>query len=319
MTRKQNLLAAINRTGPEWVPNGMENVIRLYPPILERPLCAGKDVFGCEWQFEEGAEGGSYPAVGNYVVDDIKNWRDKVVFPDVEMFDWEYLKNQVANIDRSEFLYEGFVEMGLFERTYLLLGMENALINYMLEPEVMDELVGAIADYKIQFISKFDDEVKLDMVWYGDDWGTQRNLFIPPDTWRKIIKPHTKRIYECMKKRGIIINQHSCGKIDAIFGDIVENGADIWNLCQPCNDLKKMKDIYGDKISFHGGIDSQFVLNSPDATAESIDAEVKKRINEMSAGGGYIAGPSHTIPSHRPDLLEAFYQAIAEYGGSVYG
>lgn len=318
MTKKQNLLAAINRTGPQWVPNGMENTIRLYPPILERPLSAGKDAFGCIWDLTEGAVGGTYSREGDHIVTDLKNWRDVVKFPDVEMFDWEYVQNQVVNLDRSEFIFEGFVEMGLFERSYLLLGMENAMINYMLEPELMFELVSAIADYKIKFIRKFDEMIDLDMVWFGDDWGSQHNLLIPPDKWREIIKPNLKRVYECMKERDIIINQHSCGKIEEIFGDVVELGADIWNMCQPCNDLKKMKDDYGDKISFHGGIDSQFVLNAPDASVEGITAEVKKRITEMSPGGGYIAGPSHTIPSHRPELLEAFYSAIDEYGKNAY-
>jgi hypothetical protein len=55
--------------------------------------------------------------------------------------------------------------------------------------------------------------------------------------WRQLVAPHTRRIYDAMKRRGIMINQHSCGKIEAIFEDLVEMGADIWNPCQPCNDL----------------------------------------------------------------------------------
>jgi hypothetical protein len=89
--------------------------------------------------------------------------------------------------------------------------MEEALMAYLAEPERLSEMLAAIADYKIALIERFDDVADLDMIWYGDDWGTQRSLFMPPDVWRATIKPHTARIYDAMKARGILINQHSCG------------------------------------------------------------------------------------------------------------
>ncbi len=207
--------------------------------------------------------------------------------------------------------------MGLYERSYLLLGMEEALVNYMINPDIMDAIVSKVADYKIKFIEKFDDVVGLDMIWYGDDWGTQNNLFLPVPIWQRIIKKHTQRIYDVMKERNIIINQHSCGKIDSIFGDIVEMGADIWNMCQLCNELAELKKKYGDKIAFHGGIDSQFILQRPGVTAEEVRAEVRKRIDEMAAGGGYIAGPSHSVPYDK-DILFAMMDAIKTYGKKAY-
>ncbi len=318
MTAKENLIAAIKHKNPEWVPNGMEKSIRLYPPILERTLNEGKDVFGCEWAFAGEAEGGTYPTEKNLVITDITKWKEQLHIPDVNQFDWSYVRHQVENIDREEYVLEGFCEMGLFERSYLLMGMDNALVNYMLEPELMYDMLSVLADYKVDFISKFDDEIGLDMIWYGDDWGTQRNLFVSPEIWRQIIRPNTRKIYDCMKERHLIINQHSCGKIDSIFGDLVEMGADIWNLCQPCNDLAGLKKKYSGSIAFHGGIDSQFILNNPDATPEMVKKEVKKRIDEMGEGGGYIAGASHMVPNHRPDIINAYNEAVDEYGTAIY-
>jgi uroporphyrinogen-III decarboxylase len=208
--------------------------------------------------------------------------------------------------------------MGLFERSYLLLGMEEALVNYLLEPESMFDLLGALADYKIAVITRFHEVLHLDMVWYGDDWGTQDRLFVSPDVWRRVIKPHTRRIYDCMKERGILINQHSCGKIEAIFGDMVEMGADMWNPCQPCNNLAELKRRYGSRIAFYGGLDSQFVLGRPDSTPCEVRAEVRKRIDEMASGGGYIAAPSHDVP-YDPELLKAMKDEIDVYGRAFYG
>jgi uroporphyrinogen-III decarboxylase len=181
----------------------------------------------------------------------------------------------------------------------------------------MTELVATIADYKIDLIVRFDDTVNMDMLWYGDDWGTQRNLFLPPDIWRRIVKPHTQRIYDCCKKRNIMIDQHSCGKIESIFPDIVEIGADMWNPCQPCNDLAGLKKAFGGQIAFCGGIDSQFVLNRPGVTTEEVRVEVRRRIDEMSEGGGYIAAPSHSVP-YDPEITDAMNDEISVYGRSIY-
>ncbi len=313
LSKKENLVRAINRDSPKWVPDGMEQTLRIYPPIIERPLSAGYDAFGCLWNFESGACGGSYPTPDHFVITDIGKWRKQIRIPDVDQFDWSKVEEQAAQIDRENILIEGWCEMGLFERSYLLFGMSGALMNYALEPELMEEVVSAIADYKIAFISKFNDIVKLDMVWCGDDWGMQTGLFMAPDIWRKIIKPHTRRLYDSIKERDIIINQHSCGKIEEIFADVVELGADIWNPCQPCNNLAMLKEQYKDRISFCGGLDSQFVLNREGVTAEEVRAEVRRRIDEMAEGGGYIAAPSHAVP-YDPQILDAMHDEIKNYG-----
>lgn len=313
MTSRENMLRAIRRDAPQWVPDGMESVITVGCPVVERPERAGLDAFGVRWDYEPKAEGGTYPAPGGEVISDISCWREQLRLPDLDSFDWEAVRRRAEEIDRSEYLISGFVEMGLFERSYLLLGMEEALISYMTEPEEMKALLHALADYKIALIERYHDAVHMDMIWYGDDWGTQQNLFLPEQVWRDIIRPETQRIYDCMKRRGIMINQHSCGWIESIVGDIADMGADMLNPLQPCNDLVALKRLYGDRLCLIGGIDSQFVLHRPGVTPAEVDAEVKRRIGEMACGGGYIAAPSHSVP-YDPAISSAMHDAIARYG-----
>jgi hypothetical protein len=327
MNEKENLLRVIRHDSPEWVPNGMSCVATFGPPVIERPGDARLDDWGVKWDLEDAAQGGTYPAPGGHTVTDLSKWKNQVHIPDVDTMDWDSLvcsRTQEGErvdpqsiIDRDVQLACGFVEFGVFERSYLLLGMEEALASYVTEPELMNEMAGAIADYKIRLIERFDDLVDLDMIWYGDDWGMQDNLLVPVETWRSIIKPHTKRIYDCLKDRNIIINQHSCGKIEAVFGDMVEIGADIWNPCQPCNDLAALKKSFSGRISFCGGIDSQFVLDRPGVTPDEVRAEVRKRIDELAQDGGYIAGPSHGVPYDR-ELIDAMNDEIAVYGRAFY-
>ena len=115
----------------------------------------------------------------------------------------------------------------------------------------------------------------------------------------------------------MIVNQHSCGKIDAIFEDIVQMGADMWNPCQPCNDLAGMKRRFSGRIAFCGGIDSQFVLDNPRATAADVRAEVRMRIDTLAGGGGYIAEPSHVVP-YRQEIMDAMKDEILTYGREFY-
>jgi uroporphyrinogen-III decarboxylase len=287
----------------------------MWPPIVERPARAGKDDFGVSWAYDAT---GTYPAPGGYVITDIEKWKEQVVFPDPETYDWGEVRRTAEAVDRKEHLIQGVCEMGIFERSYLLLGMEEALMAYITNTDEMYELCGAIADYKIEFLRAFHDAGKFDIVWYGDDWGTQTNLFVPPEIWRRVIKPHTKRIYDCMKERGVIINQHSCGRIESIFGDLCEIGADMWNPCQPCNDLKTLKEQFGGRVTFVGGIDSQFVLDNPLKTPDDIRREVRKRIDEMAyPQGGYIADPSHSVPYDK-EKLAAMENEIRDYGKAVY-
>lgn len=115
----------------------------------------------------------------------------------------------------------------------------------------------------------------------------------------------------------MLVNQHSCGKIEAIFGDLVELGMDIWNFCQPCNDLAALKRAYGDRVTFQGAIDSQHVLDRPGVTPDEVRAEVRRRIDQLAGGGGYIAEPSHGVPYDR-DVMQAMRDEIESYGRRIY-
>lgn len=317
MTPKDNLLRVIHHDNPEWVPDGMESAFWIGSPVVERPLQTDMDAFNVEWSYNPDIETGTYPTHDGHPIRDFSRWREQITIPGLDGIDWSGVKERSKKVDRDANLVMGFVEMGIFERSYLLLGMEEALVRYQTDPDEMGELAATIADYKIELIDRFDDAADLDCIWYGDDWGTQTNLFLRPDTWRRTIKPHTRRIYDCMKQKNILVNQHSCGKIDSVFQDMVEMGIDLWNPCQPCNDLADLKRQFGGRVTFVGGIDSQFVLNRPGVTPAEVRAEVRKRIDDMSANGGYIASPSHSVP-YDPELIDAMHDEIRTYGRRVY-
>jgi uroporphyrinogen-III decarboxylase len=94
-------------------------------------------------------------------------------------------------------------------------------------------------------------------------------------------------------------------------------GVDIWNPCQPCNDLAALKKRFPGRLTFCGGIDSQFVLDRPGVTLEEVRAEVRKRIDELAEKGGYIAAPSHSV-RYDPKIIDAMNEEIELYGREYY-
>lgn len=80
--------------------------------------------------------------------------------------------------------------VGMFEFSHYMMGFEDALMNYLLEPEAMYELLSAYTDWKIQAIDKVIDRMHPDILHQHDGWGNKKSLFISPAVWREIIKPH---------------------------------------------------------------------------------------------------------------------------------
>lgn len=144
----------------------------------------------------------------------------------------------------------------------------------------------------------------------------QTGMLIGAHTWREFLKPRLAKIIMAAKemKPDLPIFYHSCGNPGDIIPDLIEIGVTILNPIQPeCFDLQYMKDTYGDKLAFWGGISAQTDLSF--GTPQQVKAEVKHCIELLGKGGGYLAGSNHMIEPEVPwENLMAFFEAVEEYG-----
>jgi uroporphyrinogen decarboxylase len=79
-------------------------------------------------------------------------------------------------------------------------------------------------------------------------------------------------------------------------------------------DTRKLKAEYGKDIVFWGGgVDTQQVL--PFGSPDQVVAEVKRRIDDLAAGGGFVFAAIHNIQAFVPpqNIVAAFDTAL-EYG-----
>lgn len=163
----------------------------------------------------------------------------------------------------------------------------------------------AVSDRALREAGEF-----VDLVWYGDDVGTQRACLVRPDMYRRMIKPRHKRMAELVKRHGKRIIYHSCGSVYPLIPDFIEIGIDALNPVQVSAahmDTRTLKREYGRDLTFWGGIDTQKVL--PWGTTDEVREEVRRRIGDLAAGGGYVLCAVHNLqPEVPPANVVAMYE-----------
>jgi len=233
---------------------------------------------------------------------------DSYQFPDPD--DDKFYKDIQRKIDSAgDTVIVGGYGFTTFERAWSLAGMENLLIDMISNKPFVHEFLDRITEFNLR-VAKNACGMNIDGMRFGDDWGQQTGLIMGPDLWREFIKPRIKRLFEYVKSRGKFVMIHSCGKVQEIFPDIIECGVDIFNPFQPeVMDVFEMKRLYGDKLSFYGGISTQRTL--PFGTAEETAAEVRTLLHRIGAKGGYIASPAHDIPKDaKPENVMAMIEVL---------
>lgn len=187
----------------------------------------------------------------------------------------------------------------LWERATFMRGMENILLDLVLNPGFVDELLHCIAEYTLGTMEILFEKFEFDCIALSDDYGTQKSLLMSPADWRRFVKPHLVKIFEFAKSRGRTVFLHSDGNIYSIIGDLIDIGCDILHPVQPeVMDVFKLKREFGQDISFFGGIRTQDLL--PRGTPEEIKNEVRKLKQVMGRGGGYIFSNGITIQADVP-------------------
>jgi uroporphyrinogen-III decarboxylase len=149
----------------------------------------------------------------------------------------------------------------------------------------------------------------VDMIWTGDDVGTQNAMLISPRHWRRYLKPRMANFVSTLKTINprLKIAYHSDGCIYPIIPELIEIGIDVLNPIQPASmDPARVKREYGDRLCFWGSMDEQHTL--PFGSPEDVRNEVLTRLETTGAGGGLILGPTHHVQLDTP--MENFWAMI---------
>ena len=160
-------------------------------------------------------------------------------------------------------------------------------------------------------------ELGVDMIWLGDDVGSQDRMLMAPKTWRRFLKPRLADLIARLKDINpeLKVAYHSDGMLLPIIPDLIEIGLDILNPIQPKSmDPAEVKRKFGDHLCFWGTIDEQHTL--PFGTPDDVRAEVILRLQTIGRNGGLIIGPTHSVQLDTP--LENFWAMVDTVRGTPY-
>jgi uroporphyrinogen decarboxylase len=179
------------------------------------------------------------------------------------------------------------------------------------EPEFVEEMLDIQTKLILGYLEIVSD-LPYDGILLSDDWCDQRGVLFGRPRWQKYIKPLMAEIIKRTHETGKFFALHCCGSFIDIMPDIVEIGMDVIESVQPeakDNDPYVLKRLYGDKITFWGGLGSQSII--PNGTVLELKQEIKKLVTEMGKGGAYILSPAKplmcgTPPENAVAIFEAF-------------
>lgn len=199
----------------------------------------------------------------------------------------------------------------LHEAIYLC-GMEKVMMDLALNPGFINKMFSKITEFYLEINKRILDAAqgRIDILLIGDDFGTQNGLLISPEMIKKFAIPYIKRYVDLCRQYKVKVMLHSCGAIRAIIPELIKLGIDILNPIQvKARGMipKELKKEFGEKLCFHGAIDTQEVL--PFASPEDVKKEARDCIKALSQNGGYILAPTHNFQADVPiDNIIALYE-----------
>ena len=242
---------------------------------------------------------------------------------EIESFNWPDVK--YCDFTSSEAYVERTIESGqavlsgtwacFFHNVCDFFGMENYFVKMHTDPEVVEAVTERVVDFYLQANEKWFDVIgdRMDAIFFGNDFGSQLDLLISPEMFKKFVLPHFIKITQAAKKRGYKVVLHSCGAIERVIPWLIEAGVDALHPIQAKArdmDAQTLAKKYRDKLVFIGGVDTQELL--PFGTPQQVKDEVR-RLKDLF-GPNFIVSPSHEaiLENIPPANIEAMAEAALE-------
>ena len=206
---------------------------------------------------------------------------------------------------------------GVVEMYSWLRGYERFYADLATEPEIVSRFLDQMVELKTAYWRRALAETEgcVDAVNEADDMAGQTAMLFSPAMYRRLIKPYHRRLFSAIKQAapGVQLIFHSCGAVRPIIPDLIEIGVDILNPVQitaaGMHPFELKREFGRDIVFWGGGIDAQQTLSS--GTAQQVREEVKRNVEALAPGGGFVFAPTHIIqPNVPPENLMAMWEAL---------
>jgi uroporphyrinogen decarboxylase len=260
---------------------------------------------------------GGYWEIGDYPLKDADE-EQVAMWPVPSADDFDY-KAMVEACDQFKYYAVGTGgQPDIINNTGRLRTMEQVLVDLATDDPAGLLLIDKRMNYELEVIYRTLDAAKgkIDILYLGEDLGTQRGPMISIDLFRKHIKPRIKKFADLAKAFNLPVMIHSCGSSSWAFDDLIEIGIHVVDTLQPeAKDMEPayLKRRYGDRLAFHGCISTAGPVAY--GTVPEVIDNIKETLDIMMPGGGYCLSPTHQLQDNSPtENVVAMYEAAHEYG-----
>lgn len=236
-------------------------------------------------------------------------------WPDPAALDYSRVRAECARWQPAYATY-GAPWSPFFHEVGWMVGQENFYLWMTSRPDLVEAIIGHVVDYEVEATRRFlaAADGLLDIAYFGNDFGTQRGLFISPAMYERFIRRPLKRFFDASHDFGCRVMKHSCGSVRALIPALIEDGVDVLDPVQvraAGMDLAGLVRDFGGRIAFHGGVDTQETL--PFGSADDVREQVRSYVRLTRRTGGYILCGSQELIEDIPldNILAAYDEAAA--------
>ncbi|MEW6752044.1 MAG: uroporphyrinogen decarboxylase family protein [Candidatus Latescibacterota bacterium] len=199
-----------------------------------------------------------------------------------------------------------------------LRGVEQILVDMAEAPELAAAIIGRIRRFYEGYAERLYEAAGggLDLLLMGDDFGAQTGPLVSPRMWQTFLQAGFAAYAGQARARGVRVMHHTCGAVQPLIPLMLDSGLEVLQSLQPeAADMEPatLKSRFGDRLAFHGGISIQRTL--PFGTPAQVRSAVRRCVEALAPGGGYILGTSHNLQADTPLAnAQALWAAYREYG-----
>ena len=299
LTQKENFLRVVRGEMPEYVPvssmgpDSAPLMTMADPSIIGnfRGPQGGKDPWGVTFVTNKETNYGAIPEPGNFILDDVRKWRDVIKRPDYSGFDWEKAAKEdwakyVKDPDQTLFTISGFADF--FQQFISFMGFTNGLMALYEEKEEVEELLDYMLDFSLWITKNVLYYYKPEGFYLLDDSASKLHPFISPQLFEELFVPRYKKVLELAIDDGLPVFYHNCGRCEDFLPAMVEIGVNVWDPAQVENDLVAIKKRFGRKLAINGGFEYPMPSTWPEVDEEHVREAVRETFNKLAPDGGYI-------------------------------
>jgi uroporphyrinogen decarboxylase len=199
-----------------------------------------------------------------------------------------------------------------WEWGFRIVGFTNLIRKIYREPALIRRMFDTLVKFQSELMKIVIDEGVVDGVWMWGDSAYNSGPFISPEKYREFITPVHKIFCNIAKKHDLPVLLHSDGDIRPLIPQFIEAGITCINPVESdILDVAELKEKYGDKLVFCGGIDVRKLSEGPEAARR----ETLDKIKKLAYGGGFIYHSDHSVPPTVSfEAYKASLKAVEKYG-----